>query len=272
MYFRPWALFLAACLLSGGASRVEAYSIRYALTSESHLSRYCESCENPFGEEEPLSGEFHLTALNVPTEEGLEALTAVDWRNDTIVITGTGFLQRLGGSQLAMVIDARVNGEPVLLTSGRRQLSPSAEIRIHLASPRDSGEGYLITVVARPVAADGPDGDGDGVPDGIDRCPNLATSDQNDADRDGVGDACDECEDTAFGDPVLPNGCSPDQLCPCDGPSSTEEWSGQRQYVQCIARSLKALSAKKRVSRSRVRQLLQDAVRSGCGRRVLAMR
>lgn len=36
----------------------------------------------------------------------------------------------------------------------------------------------------------GPDGDGDGVPDGDDVCPAVANADQRDADRDGVGDAC----------------------------------------------------------------------------------
>ena len=38
-----------------------------------------------------------------------------------------------------------------------------------------------------------PDGDGDGFPDGIDNCPNVANPGQEDADGDGVGDACDQC-------------------------------------------------------------------------------
>jgi hypothetical protein len=36
------------------------------------------------------------------------------------------------------------------------------------------------------------DGDGDGVADANDNCPNVANADQADADNDGVGDACDE--------------------------------------------------------------------------------
>jgi hypothetical protein len=42
--------------------------------------------------------------------------------------------------------------------------------------------------------------------------------------------------------------------------------------VQCVARVLKTLSEEKKVSRSRVRSAIQEAVRSGCGRRELALR
>jgi len=37
------------------------------------------------------------------------------------------------------------------------------------------------------------DSDGDGVPDGVDNCPNVSNASQADADADGVGDACDNC-------------------------------------------------------------------------------
>jgi cysteine-rich repeat protein len=39
-----------------------------------------------------------------------------------------------------------------------------------------------------------PDGDGDGVPDSLDNCPDTPNRDQADADDDGVGDACDSAE------------------------------------------------------------------------------
>jgi hypothetical protein len=37
----------------------------------------------------------------------------------------------------------------------------------------------------------GPDGDGDGTPDGADKCPTTPDADQRNADRDSLGDACD---------------------------------------------------------------------------------
>lgn len=42
-----------------------------------------------------------------------------------------------------------------------------------------------------------PDGDGDGVPDGADNCPQAANADQADSDGDGIGDACDNFAPTA---------------------------------------------------------------------------
>jgi hypothetical protein len=42
-----------------------------------------------------------------------------------------------------------------------------------------------------------PDFDGDGVPDAIDNCPELANPDQRDSDGDGLGDACDRCPTVA---------------------------------------------------------------------------
>ncbi len=43
------------------------------------------------------------------------------------------------------------------------------------------------------VCPDAPDGDQDGVPDGVDNCPGAANPTQRDVDQDGVGDACDNC-------------------------------------------------------------------------------
>ena len=69
---------------------------------------------------------------------------------------------------------------------------------------------------------------------------------------------------------VLLNGCSVAQLCPCDGPAPDQGWQSQRDYVQCVARQLKTLRQERNLDKSEIRVLLQDAVRSGCGRRVVA--
>jgi hypothetical protein len=248
-----------------------AYTVHYVLGPESQVVRTCQGCDEPMGTPETLQGTFDITLLQVPSDYTVEAVTGIDWQSDSFSFHGTGFLQRLGGEHIAMVLDTKVNGKSVLLTSGRRRPSLTTDIRIHLASPHEVEEGYVLTIVAVPEAADGPDTDGDGVPDTLDNCPTTASSDQTDTDGDGVGDACDDCPDTPLGSPVLSDGCAPSQRCACEGPTPEEEWSSQRQYVQCIARTLKLLYDEHKLSRSEVRQMLKDAAHSGCGRRILAL-
>jgi hypothetical protein len=266
-----WAVAAAATLFAT-EGRSDGQTIHYVLTDESYLVRYCHTCAPPFMSIESLTGVFDLTVMQVPSEQVVEAITGVKWTSKSSALSGTGFLQRLGADQVAMVIDANTDGKSVLLTSGRRQASPPNEIRIQLKTPGDRERVYEVTLVAEPYSAEGPDADGDGVVDSIDNCPNLNARDQTDEDHDGVGDACDACPDTPAGSPVLADGCAPTQRCPCDGPSDTEEWRSQRAYVQCIARSLKTLSEAGKVSRSRVREIIQEAVRSTCGRKELALR
>ena len=249
-----------------------AHTIHYVLTDESRVVAVCRSCELPPLPAEPLEGSFDVTVMPVRDVFGAEAITGVDWRSESFSIAGTGFLQRLASDSIAMVIDARFNEEAALLTTGHRQRSTPGDIRIHLVTPRDVENGYAVDIVAVPVMTDGPDADGDGVPDTLDNCPQIATRDQQDQDQDGVGDACDECADTQLGSPVLNDGCSPSQRCACDGPAPDKEWGSPREYVQCFARALKQLYRQKKLTRSEVREMMQDAVRSGCGTRVLAMR
>ena len=248
-----------------------AYTVHYVLSPESQVVRTCAGCDEPMGTPEPLQGTFDVTLMQVPSDHTVEAVTGVQWTSESFSFRGTGFLQRLGGEHVAMVLDTKVNGKPVLLTSGRRRPSLTSEIRIHLASSRDVEEGYVLTIVAVPEAADGPDTDEDGVPDTLDNCPTTDLPGQEDADNDGVGDACDVCPETPLGSPVLSDGCAPNQQCACEGPSPDEEWLSQREYVQCVAQTLKLLHEQHKLSRSEIRQMLKDAARSGCGRRILAL-
>ena len=50
-----------------------------------------------------------------------------------------------------------------------------------------------VTGDAGTIVAASPDSDGDGVPDHLDNCPNVANRDQVESDGDQVGDACDRC-------------------------------------------------------------------------------
>jgi hypothetical protein len=67
------------------------------------------------------------------------------------------------------------------------------------------------------------DSDNDGVPNGLDNCPDVANEDQADADGEGVGDACDNCPNTPNDDQADADGngvgdaCDLIVGCPCRG-------------------------------------------------------
>lgn len=61
-----------------------------------------------------------------------------------------------------------------------------------------------------------PDGDGDGVPDSQDNCPNKANANQADTDGDGTADACDNCPATPNADQADDNGNGVGNVCEGD--------------------------------------------------------
>jgi hypothetical protein len=266
---RATALALLAGLLLAGAARAD--TVRYVLTSESRLIPVCASCDPASIAPQPLRGSFDVSRMPEPAQMTVDAVTGVRWSSGDTRITGSGFLQHLGDDRLAMVVEARFNGLSLLLTSGHRQRTRPGEIRLQLTSPTGAGNGLLITLVAVPEAPAAADADQDSVADDKDNCPAISNPEQIDDDSDGVGEACDRCPGTALGAPVLAEGCAIAQACPCDGPSEDEEWPSARAYVQCVARQLKQLRQQSRLDRAEIRLLLQDAVRSGCGRRILAL-
>ena len=265
-------LALGVFLLVAIPAMGRAATVHFELVAGSQIVERCDACASGEPLSEPLSGSFDLTNMPVPSESPVDALTGVDWQSVSFRIRGSGFLQRLNADQLAIVIDARINGVSTLLTSGRRQRPVPGDLRLVLVTPQGSGRELMITIVAVPVATDGPDGDGDRVLDTVDNCPRAANPDQGDADGDGVGDACDACADTGRRSPVRNDGCAPEQHCPCDGPTVGEDWPNQRAYVQCIARELKSLRRLGKISRHELVTLVREAIESGCGRRVLALR
>ena len=76
-----------------------------------------------------------------------------------------------------------------------------------------TGQGRIVF-----VDRNAPDGDGDGIGDGVDLCPGLADPAQADTDADGIGDACDlrvDLPDTASGQCALDLDATQDAIAEC---------------------------------------------------------
>jgi hypothetical protein len=119
-----------------------------------------------------------------------------------------------------------------------------------------------------------PDDDGDGVIDDNDNCPMDANLDQADADADGAGDICDAdadgdsvmdgedaCLGTPVGEPVLDNGCSVAEACPCDG-----NWKNHGAYEKCVSHALKDLRKSGVVTGSEARDIRDASEGNECGK------
>lgn len=262
-----FATAYAACI----PTDVAAQTIEYLLRPTSYIRVLCDPCpEGLPNAAEELTGRFDLTVLAIPDSHAIEAVTGVSWQSEHHRVTGTGFLERLGRHRTSMVIDARINDKPVLLTSSSHPTNGDGNLRLTLTSSPEAAVPFEIEIVAFANATDGPDADGDGIPDVLDLCPLHPETRQQDSDLDGVGDACDACPDTFLGAPVLSNGCSVEQICPCTGPRPGDLWEDQRSYVTCVARVLKVLVGAGEITRDQARRMSQAAIRSGCGLPVLA--
>jgi len=88
-----------------------------------------------------------------------------------------------------------------------------------------------------------------------------------DADGDGVPDSLDQCPDTPSGGLVNANGCTIDQLVPCEGPSSGGTWKNHGQYVSAIAHVSKTFRAQGLISGRERGQIVSAAARSDCGKK-----
>ncbi len=264
------AVFFACAML--GSVAAFAGTVHYVLNSGSSITAFCGSCGVPPASPEALSGSFDVTLLPVASTFDVAAVTNVNLTSQSMTVSGTGFLQRLGLDRQAVVIDARVNDERALLTSGRRQHAQGHDITIVLSSGRTAQRTYVLVISATAVDTQRPDQDGDGVPDAEDNCPTTANPDQSDTDGDGLGDACDQCPATPSGSVVTRDGCSVDQLCPCDGPKAGGTWDSQPQYLRCVSQATRTLRRQGQLSRAESLRVLRGAARSVCGRTVVALR
>jgi hypothetical protein len=250
-----------------------AQSQRYVLSVRSSISTLCAGCSEPQPGPQRLEGSFEITALPVDRPFAVAAVHRVHLRAGDVSITGNGFWQRLGPQHQAMVLDVEVNGARMLLRSGPRQRSAGGGFAIVLSSGRATSPTYVLLIDATAVPEDAPDSDGDGIADSLDNCVQEANSSQENGDGDGVGDACDRCSGTGASEAVTRNGCSLAQLCPCSGPRGTDEpWDSVGAYLRCVSKGVRRLKQEAGLSRPEARTLIKDAVQSGCGRTIVAMR
>ncbi len=83
-----------------------------------------------------------------------------------------------------------------------------------------------------------------------------------DSDQDGVPDYLDQCRDTPAGAVVDANGCSIDQLCPCDGP-----WRNHGEYLNCLKVVAAQFAQDGLITETEARVLVRQAAGSDCGKR-----
>ncbi len=83
-----------------------------------------------------------------------------------------------------------------------------------------------------------------------------------DNDQDRVPDFRDACLGTPSGALVNADGCSIEQLCPCDGP-----WGNHAEFVNCMKRVTREFFNAGLIPESERRERVRAATRSDCGKR-----
>jgi len=96
----------------------------------------------------------------------------------------------------------------------------------------------------------------------------FSLSGETDEDADGVPDSSDLCPDTTPGDVVNSNGCSIDQLVPCNGPASGGTWKNHGQYVSSVAHAAADFLAQGLISQDEKDAIVAAAAQSKCGAKV----
>ena len=245
--------------------------ISYTVDAGSTLLEICPKCPEPAGHPEPVEGSFSLTPMPVADGSQVEALSNVDLHSLTHSLSGSGFVQFSPTGQMKVLLRGRIDGGDVEFRATRRQPSNNDGFLVVLATPRGGDVGYLLIIKAHPASSGAPDADGDGISDRDDNCPAVANPMQSDADGDGVGDACDVCPDTDPDALINREGCSLDQVCPCDGPASGGVWT-KGAYGRCVAQFARELRRDGILQRRDAVDFLLRALRSGCGQTVVALR
>lgn len=228
--------------------------------------------------------------------------TATFFLFEPIILKGSAFDPEDGpidGDSLSWSSDidgALGSGRELTLTS----LSPAEHLIMLSTLDSDGNLGTASTTLT--ILAE-PDSDGDRLGDDIDNCPKGHNPDQADLNGNGLGDACDDVDRDGYLDrfdncPLTPNdqadldcdgigdSCDPvvddatkpidtgkpktwcilDQLCPCNGPSRTNNsWNNQGKYVSCVTHSAKTLVKQGLITEEEKEAIVFSASESACG-------
>jgi len=87
----------------------------------------------------------------------------------------------------------------------------------------------------------------------------------SDQDFDGVPDALDACPNTPPCTLVDAQGCSIDQLAPCEGPASGGTWKNHGQYVAAVAQAVNEFLAQGVIDQTQANAIVSAAGQSPCG-------
>lgn len=89
-----------------------------------------------------------------------------------------------------------------------------------------------------------------------------------DRDGDGIADAEEECScrDTPVGHIVNAQGCSLQQLCPCEAPLGRTAWKNQKEYVSCVSGAAEEFVAEGLLTKEQQKSIVRQAQRASCGR------
>ncbi len=93
----------------------------------------------------------------------------------------------------------------------------------------------------------------------------FSLSGETDADGDGVADSLDQCPNTPPGSIVNADGCSIDQLAPCNGPASGGTWKNHGEYVSSVAQAAEQFLEAGLISQDEQDDIVAAAAQSNCG-------
>jgi hypothetical protein len=88
-----------------------------------------------------------------------------------------------------------------------------------------------------------------------------------DSDFDGVPDDVDLCPNTPLCTLVDANGCSIEQLAPCEGPASGGTWKNHGEYVSSVAHAVNKFVAEGLITGSQGGEIVSAAAQSSCGKK-----